>query len=93
MGEVSREQGNQLGNRLKTVLSRITTMDESVAALSEIGIDTKIGDEVRDVGDVLDELGEKWQDLSKEQQQHIAVQLAGRHQLSGLTYEPSFLVI
>lgn len=85
MGEVSREQGNQLGNRLKTVLSRITTMDESVTALAEIGIDTKIGDEVRDVGDILDDLGGKWHDLSKEQQQHIAVQLAGRHQLSGFT--------
>lgn len=90
MGEISREQGNQLGNRLKTVLSRITTMDESIDALASVGISTTLGGEVRDVSDILDELGEKWHDLSKAQQQHISVQLAGRHQLSGLTYEPSF---
>lgn len=83
MGEISREQGNQLGNRLKTVISRITTMDESITALADVGISTKIGDEVRDVGDVLDDLGGKWHSLSKEQQQHLGVQLAGRHQLSG----------
>ena len=39
---------------------------------------------LRDTGDVIDELGNKWKTLSKETQQAVAVAMAGRQQYSRL---------
>jgi len=83
VGEITRESGLEIGNSLKTIFSRITTMDESISALKDIGINTKeASGEMRKVEDVLDELGGRWNSLTKEQQQNLSVQLAGRNHLS-----------
>jgi len=86
VGQVTRESGSVLGNFLKTIFSRITTMKESVEILASVGISVKeIRDgveTVRPVSDILDELAKKWNNLNTETQQNIALQLAGRWQLS-----------
>src|SRR5699024_2510390 len=62
---------------------RITTVDEAVKSLDSIGVSTKeASGEMRKVDDILDELSTKWGSLSKEQQQNIGVNVAGRYQLS-----------
>lgn len=83
IGVATRESGSIVGNSLKTIYSRLTTMDESVDALSAVGISIKdsAGD-MRSAGDILDELSTKWSGLSDEQRQNTAVSLAGRYQLS-----------
>ncbi|WP_211749701.1 phage tail tape measure protein [Paenibacillus sp. Marseille-Q4541] len=65
-------------NSLKTIYSRITTMDKSEGVLKDVGIAMRgINGEVRDVSDILDELAGKWNSLTSEQQQNTAVNLAG----------------
>lgn len=86
IGEVTRESGNIIGNSLKTIFSRITTMDSSIEVLESIGVavhEFRDGVEsVRPVADILEDLAAKWGSLSEEQQQNIALQIAGRFQLS-----------
>lgn len=86
IGEVTRESGNIIGNSLKTIFSRITTMDSSIEVLESIGVavhEIRDGVEsVRPVADILEDLAAKWGSLSEEQQQNIALQIAGRFQLS-----------
>nr|WP_249436074.1 phage tail tape measure protein [Paenibacillus sp. Marseille-Q4541] len=63
---------------MKTIYSRITTMDKSEGVLKDVGIAMRgINGEVRDVSDILDELAGKWNSLTSEQQQNTAVNLAG----------------
>lgn len=83
IGITTRESGSIIGNSLKTILSRITTLDESVGALRDVGISVRdsTGD-IRSTFEILQDLAGIWNDLSKEQQQHLAVTLAGRFQLS-----------
>lgn len=86
IGEVTRESGNIIGNSLKTIFSRITTMDSSIEVLESIGVavhEIRDGVEsVRPVADILEDLAAKWGSLSEEQQQNIGLQIAGRFQLS-----------
>lgn len=70
-------------NALKSIYSRITTMDKSEEVLANAGVAMKdLNDETRDVSDIMTELAGKWNTLSKETQQSTAVNLAGRYQLS-----------
>ncbi|MET3505629.1 phage tail tape measure protein [Halalkalibacter oceani] len=70
-------------NSLKTIFSRITTMDGSIDALNSVGIAVhNMEGDVRPVANILDELGSKWSSLNSQQQQSIALQIAGRYQLS-----------
>lgn len=70
-------------NSLKSIASRITSVSGAVDALDGIGISVKdSANEMRNVDDILDDLGAKWKDLSAEQQQNIGIQVAGRYQLS-----------
>ncbi|MMZ67535.1 hypothetical protein D1872_301270 [compost metagenome] len=58
-------------------------MDKSEEVLDSVGISMKnMNGEVREGSEILDELAGKWNSLSKEQQQNVAVQLAGRYQLT-----------
>jgi TP901 family phage tail tape measure protein len=86
IGQVSRESGNIIGNSLKTIFSRITTMDSSIKALEQVGVavrEIRDGVEtVRPVSNILSDLASKWKELSAEQQQNIGLQIAGRYQLS-----------
>ena len=87
IGAVTMESGNIIGNSLKTIYSRITTLGKSEEVLNSIGVDLKtIGkngeEDVRPVNDILGDLALRWTDLSDSQRQNIAVQVAGRYQLS-----------
>lgn len=83
IGVATRESGSVIGNSLKSIYSRITTVPESVEGLKEIGISVKdASGEMRSAKDILDELHGKWGNLSKAQQQNLSVSIAGRQQLS-----------
>ena len=67
-------------NSLKSIYSRITSIKPAIDALADIGINIKdSGGEMRDVSDIIDDLGAKWKDLSTEQQQNLGLQIAGKH--------------
>ncbi|MGV2886809.1 phage tail tape measure protein [Paenibacillus taichungensis] len=79
----TRESGSVIGNSLKSIYSRITTMDKSEGVLKEAGVSMRdLSGETRDVSDIMAELAGKWNGLSKETQQNTAVNLAGRYQLT-----------
>jgi TP901 family phage tail tape measure protein len=79
----TRESGAIVGNSLKTIYSRITTMSASKDILESVGISIHdMGGNVRSVTDILGELAGKFQSLSSEQQQNIGVTVAGRFQLN-----------
>lgn len=79
----TRESGSVVGNALKTIYSRLTTMDKSEEVLNAIGISMRdVSGEVKNGEVLIEELASKWNSLTKEQQQNTAVQLAGRYQLT-----------
>ena len=83
IGSATRESGNVVGNGLKTIMSRIMTLPRAATALNAVGISiTDMEGQVRPVADVIDELGKKWNTLSKEEQQNTAIKVAGTNQLS-----------
>lgn len=82
IGQVTRESGSVIGNSLKSIYSRITSIQPAIDELANIGIEIKDSNGMRDVSDILDDLGAKWKNLSAEQQQNIGLQVAGRYQLS-----------
>lgn len=83
IGSVTRESGSVIGNSLKSIYSRITTMDESASILDSVGVSVwDMGGNIREVGDILNDLSGKWTSLTAEQQQNIGVTVAGRYQLA-----------
>lgn len=87
IGGVTMETGQVIGNALKTIYSRITTLDGAKAVLKSVGVAiTEIGEDgratSRNVQDILGDLAGKWDQLSSAQKQNIGVQVAGRNQLS-----------
>lgn len=86
IGAVTQESGSIIGNALKTIYSRITTMKPATDALDSVGVSIrrmgKDGMEMKSVNDILGDLAGKWSSLSAEQQQNIGVTIAGRNQLS-----------
>ncbi|MFQ3543658.1 phage tail tape measure protein [Halobacillus rhizosphaerae] len=87
IGAVTMESGNIIGNSLKTIYSRITTLKASESILASVGVSIrKIGEDgesvVRPVSDIIEDLSQRWWDLSDSQRQNIAVTVAGRYQLS-----------
>lgn len=86
IGEITRESGSVIGNSLKSIFSRITSLPAAVDSLKEVGVEVRNSSgELKRVEDILDDLGSKWKDLSAEQQQNIGISAAGRYQLSRLT--------
>ena len=80
--EVTRDSGANIGNSLKTIFSRIT-MSGSVNALQDVGVDVFNDDgSTREFSTIIGELASKWESLNNAQQQNLAVQLAGRYQLT-----------
>src|SRR5699024_4577876 len=70
-------------NSLKSIYSRITSIQPAIDELANIGINVRdSAGEMRRVEDILDDLGAKWSSLSAEQQQNLGIQIAGRYQLS-----------
>lgn len=86
IGSVTMESGRLIGNSLKTIYSRITTLGGAEDILQSVGVAVKTigenGEEVRPVNDILDDLGKRWDTISDSQRQNIAVTVAGRYQLS-----------
>lgn len=83
IGSTTRESGAIVGNGLKTIISRITTMEGAAGALESVNVSIEdMGGNVRPVSNILGELAGKWTTLSDEQKQNLGVTLAGRYQLS-----------
>ena len=77
-------------NSLKTIYSRLTTHDDAVSGLEDLGIAIrKVGEDGQEVNrsatEILSDLAGQWDNMSNVQQQNIGVTIAGRHQLSRLT--------
>jgi len=86
IGSATRESGNIIGNSLKTIFSRIGTLSKAQDALAEVGVSVRDSSgEMRDVSEIIDELGNKWQNLSKEQQQNTLINVAGTYQQNRLS--------
>src|SRR5690606_10473920 len=68
---VTQESGKIIGNSLKTIYSRITTLDDAEEILNSVGVSIREigenGEQVRDVQDILADLGEVWGDLTDQQ--------------------------
>ena len=84
IGEATRESGSVIGNALKTIYSRITTLPPAYRSLEEVGVEVfdKTTGQVRQVSDILDDLHGQWDKLTDSQKQNIAIQVAGRYQVS-----------
>lgn len=79
----TQESGNIVGNSLKTILSRITTVSDSVDQLNAIGISIyNANGGIKSASQVIEELSKRWNGLTDEQRQNIAVAAAGRQQLN-----------
>lgn len=79
IGQVSRESGSVIGNSLKSIYSRITSIQPAIDAMKSIGVEIKTSSgEMRNVDDILENLAGKWKGLSKEQQQNLGLQIAGK---------------
>lgn len=82
IGEVTREAGDVIGNSLKTIFTRITTNASAMQALENLaGIEVRGESGIKSVQQVIDELAKSWDSLSRSQQQYIAKEIAGRHQV------------
>ena len=80
---VTQETGDVIGNALKTIFSRITTLAAARNAIEGVGVavyDTT--GKVRKAQDIIEDLAEIWDTLSDAQRQNIGVQIAGRYQLT-----------
>jgi TP901 family phage tail tape measure protein len=66
-------------NSLKTIYSRLTTMQPAIDALADIGINVKESNgEMKSASSILESLAKRWSNLNSEQQQNLGVILAGR---------------
>jgi TP901 family phage tail tape measure protein len=78
IGQVSRESGSIIGNSLKSIYSRITSVQPAIDSLAEIGINVKeASGEMRSVDNILGDLSVQWQGLSNAQKQNLGLQIAG----------------
>lgn len=98
VAEKTRQDGSVIGNAYKTILARtsrsqsadldVSDEDRSKAskALSAIGISVyDQNGEYQDFSKTLDQLSEKWDQLSKSQQAYIAEQMAGVRNLNTMS--------
>lgn len=80
--EATRESGSIVGNFLKTLYSRLTTMNKSEGTLNAVGVAMRdVTGETRNVNDILTDLAGNWDNLSKSQQEYTAKNLAGQWQI------------
>lgn len=97
MIETTREAPTNIGTALKTIVANFTQFKEDPSGLGEEGTEinkvdkalksvgislTDTNGEVRDLGDVLDELGGIWESLNRNQRAYLATQIAGNRQQS-----------
>lgn len=97
MIETTREAPTNIGTALKTIVANFTQFKEDPSGLTEEGseinkVDTALKSvgisltdttgEVRDLGNVLDDLGKIWETLNRNQRSYLATQIAGTRQQS-----------
>lgn len=94
--EVTREAPENIGTSLKTIMARMqqiktgenteddTDVNQVETALNTVGIDLrdKVTGELKDLEDVLDELGPKWNMLDRNTQAYLGTIIAGTRQQS-----------
>lgn len=93
---VTREAPETIGTSLKTVYARISdiqagldedgvTLGNYSGKMAEFGINVlDANGNLRDMGEVIEEIGGKWGDLSREQQVYLTQTMAGQRQYSRL---------
>ena len=86
---VTRQAPESVGTALKTIYARMSDIEAGVdedgatlgsytAEMAEMGINVlDTTGSLRDMGDVIEEIGEKWSDFSREQQVALAQTMAG----------------
>lgn len=97
VSSVTRESAESIGTSYKTIFARIgdlklgealddgVTLGQVSSQLDKIGV--KILDtngEMRDMGDIIEDLGSKWQNMSRAEQTAIAQVVAGKRQYTQL---------
>lgn len=97
MIETTREAPTNIGTALKTIVANFTQFKEDPSGLTEEGTEinkvdkalksvgislTSTNGEVRDLSEVLDELGKKWNGLTRNQKSYLATAIAGTRQQS-----------
>ncbi|AKC02679.1 tape measure protein [Bacillus phage Stills] len=83
IGEATRESGQQIGNALKTIFSRVTTLGGAEKVLNNVGIAVKNqAGEARKAEDIFGDLHKVWGDLTNAERQNIALKVAGTHQVN-----------
>lgn len=93
----TRQSEDVVGTALKTIFARVqglklgdtledgTTLNQYSQALMKVGIDIKDqSGQLKDMDDILDELGSKWDNISKAEQVALAQQVAGVRQYTQL---------
>lgn len=79
----TKESGSVIGDSLKTIYSRLSTMSNSEETFKAVGISVKdMNGKVKNSSVLLDELAGRWSGLSGEQQQNTAISLAGQLQFT-----------
>lgn len=92
---VTREAPETIGTSLKTIFARMsdieagldeeTSLGEYTQGMAELGFNVlDANNKLRDMGDVVEEIGGKWTSLSREQQVSLAQTMAGTRQYSRL---------
>ena len=92
---VTREAPETIGTSLKTIFARMsdieagldeeTSLGEYTQGMADLGFNVlDANDKLRDMGDVIEEIGGKWTSLSREQQVSLAQTMAGTRQYSRL---------
>ena len=90
---VTRESPESIGTALKTVYARMSditagldgevSLDEYTKQMETMGINVlDANGNLRDMGDVIEEIGGKWKSMSREQQTSLAQTIAGTRQYS-----------
>ena len=92
---VTRQAPESVGTALKTVYARMsdieagldteTTLGEYTSQMAEMGINVlDAKDNLREMGDVVEEIGGKWNSLNREQQVSLAQSIAGTRQYNNM---------
>ena len=92
---VTRQAPETVGTAFKTIFARITdiesnlddetTLGEYTARMAELGFNVlNANGKLRDMGDVIEEIGSNWERLSREQQVALAQTMAGTRQYNNL---------
>lgn len=92
---VTRQAPESVGTALKTIYARMgdieagldteTTLGEYTEKMSEMGVNVlDANGKLRDMGDVIEEIGGKWANMSREQQLSLSQTMAGTRQYNNL---------